>query len=761
MNAKTLKTTLVLAFALLYSFDSNAQSGEISGVVYNKTYENKLDNVIISIPELNAGAVTDSLGKYQISGLKAGKYDVYFSCVGYKKQVFEAEIKNGSSFTISIGLDYDILNLKEVKVTAGLGSTNISNTSIVNQIDMQLRPVNSAQDLLRMVPGLFIAQHAGGGKAEQIFLRGFDADHGTDFAIWTDGMPINMVSHAHGQGFADMHFLIPETINELDVNKGPYSAQYGDFATAGAGEFKTMNFLEQNQVKLEYGMFNTYRAMGIFNLLGPNKHFFSRQKESLYLATEYRYSDGYFDHPQHFNSFNIFTKYYGLLNNNTSLSFSVSHFNSIWDASGQIPLRATNEGITDWYGSMDPSEGGNTNRTNVNIILMHQFDASNNWKNQAYYSHYDFSLFSDFTFYMKDTAHGDEINQIDHRNIAGYQSTYQNQSTLFGKNLHSTFSAGGRYDFGQTGLVHADKRELLDTFNYGALHQADLNACLDENYDITSKLLINAGLRLDYFIFNYQDFIYDTASGHLTKPILSPKLNFYYTLNKSVQLYAKSGMGFHSNDARVVVTDQVAQTLPRAYGAEVGTLLKIGNNMLINVALWRLDLQSELTYDGDDANVIPSGRTKREGVDFGIRYEPINHIYFDMDINYNYGRYIDSPSTSNRIALAPIVTSVAGISYKSKTGFNGGLRYRYMGDRPANPQNTLTATGYFIMDAVAGYTYKRYQYGISIENLLNTKWKEAQFDTISQLKGESSPVEDINFTAGTPFSLKGTISYSF
>ena len=180
--------------------------------------------------------------------------------------------------------------------------------------------------------------------------------------------------------------------------------------------------------------------------------------------------------------------------------------------------------------------------------------------------------------------------------------------------------------------------------------------------------------------------------------------------------------------------------------------------MLINVALWRLDLQSELTYDGDDANVIPSGRTKREGVDFGIRYEPINHIYFDMDINYNYGRYIDSPSTSNRIALAPIVTSVAGISYKSKTGFNGGLRYRYMGDRPANPQNTLTATGYFIMDAVAGYTYKRYQYGISIENLLNTKWKEAQFDTISQLKGESSPVEDINFTAGTPFSLKGTIN---
>jgi len=738
-----------------------AQNGEISGVIYNKAYENKLKNVSVTIPEINKWTVTDSLGKYSIKGLPDGKYTVYFSCVGYKKQACKTEIKNNGMVVLSIGMDYGILNLKEVTVSAGQGNNSLSNTSVINQIDMGLRPVNSAQDLLRMVPGLFIAQHAGGGKAEQIFLRGFDADHGTDFAVWTDGMPVNMVSHAHGQGFADMHFLIPETINELDVNKGPYSAQYGDFATAGAGEFKTFNFLDQNQVKLEYGMFHTYRALGMFNLLGENRHLLSKQKESLYIASEYRYTDGYFDHPQHFNRFNFFSKYYGLLSNNTTLSIIASRFNSIWDASGQIPLRAVNEGLTDCYGSMDPSEGGYTSRTNVNVTLVHQFDAGNSWKNQAYYSRYNFSLFSDFTFYLKDTMHGDEINQVDHRNIYGYQSTYQNQSKLFGKNLYSDFSIGGRYDVGKTGLIHAMHRILLDTFNYGTLHQANLNAYVNENYDITSKLRVNAGLRLDYFVFNYQDIIYDTASGRLAKPILSPKLNFYYNVNPEVQLYLKSGIGFHSNDARVVVTDQVAQTLPRAYGAEVGTLLKIDDNMVINAALWRLDLQSELTYNGDDANVVPSGRTRREGVDFGIRYEPFQHIYFDLDANYNYGRYIDSPSESNRIALAPIFTSVAGISYKGTKGFSGGLRYRYMSNRPANPQNTLTATGYFIMDAVANYTYKRYQIGIAIENLLNTKWKEAQFDTVSQLKGETSPVEDIDFTAGTPFSLKGTVSYFF
>jgi len=616
-----------------------------------------------------------------------------------------------------------------------------------------------------MVPGLFIAQHAGGGKAEQIFLRGFDCDHGTDFASYVDGIPVNMVSHAHGQGYADLHFVIPETVEEMDVYKGPYYAKFGDLETSGAADFKTYNILNQNEIKLEYGQFDTYRVMAMINLLNDSTHLFSKLKENLYVAGEYRFTNGYFSNPEDFSKFNGLIKYYGQLTDKTTMSFSASLFTSKWNASGQIPTRAVSEGIIAPFGSLDPSEGGQTNRENINLIFDHYYDADHHLQNQFYYVHYNFNLYSDFTYFLVDTVHGDEINQRDKRNLFGYKSTYDLNSNLFGLKSFTSISAGFRYDNAHVSLIHDEKRVALDTFVDGQLNQLNAFSYIDENLLITPKFRINPGLRFDFFNFNFANTTHPDSSGNVTKALVSPKLNFIYDVAPEVQLYLKTGYGFHSNDARAIIINHVDHIddniVPRALGADVGTIFKPMPKMIINFALWTFYMQNELVYNGDDGTVSPIGATMRRGADLSVRYEFYTHLFFDADINYSYGRRLNVPSDSVYIPLAPILTSIAGITYKAASGINGSLRSRYLSDRPANEAWSRTATGYFLMDASLNYTRKQWEVGIAVENIFNIYWKEAEFDTQSRLKGEEVPVTQIDYTPGTPRSFRGHVSFFF
>ena len=237
---------------------------------------------------------------------------------------------------------------------------------VINELTLAKINQPDINKVLRMIPGLFIGQHAGGGKAEQLFLRGFDLDHGTDINLTVDGVPINMVSHAHGQGYADAHFIIPELIENVAFKKGLYDADKGNFTTAGWANYQTKKVLDQNFIKTEIGQFNTYRLVGAVNLLGTKA---ASRNQSAFLASEYNYSDAYFENPQHFKRFNLFGKYHGHLRENTSLTFTASTFWSRWDASVQIPDRAVADGSIGFYGAIDPNEGGTTSRTNLNVEL--------------------------------------------------------------------------------------------------------------------------------------------------------------------------------------------------------------------------------------------------------------------------------------------------------------------------------------------------------------------------------------------------------
>ena len=705
--------------------------------------------------------LTDENGRFTFNDTKERIQSIVFSGFGYEqKTIIASDFALGQTVSIT---PKSATTLDEVVVNSGTGTRQRNQ---ISKLDIQMRGVTNSQEVLRIVPGLFIGQHQGGGKAEQIFIRGFDCDHGTDISLNVDGMPINMVSHAHGQGYADAHFIIPETIESVDFKKGSYSADKGNFDTAGVVDFKTANSIDKNTLSLEGGMFNTARVVGVLNLLSVAQ---KAKQQSWYMATEYHYSDGYFDHPQHFNRFNFFTKYHGKVSESSFLQLSASTLYSKWDASGQIPERAVAEGLIGFYGALDPTEGGVTARSNVNAQLLTTLKNHDFIKNQVYYTNYSFDLHTNFTFYLDDPINGDQIRQKENRNLVGYNGSYNHISYLGSTKITTDAGITMRWDkTNNSELSHTvDRFTVINPIKLGDISELNAAVYLSETIKFNEKWQVNAGLRFDQF---YNQYYNKLASDPILNGvglykananIVSPKLSVYYQASKYTQFYIASGRGFHSNDTRAVVATDGKQILPPASGVDLGTLFKPTNHLLLHLAVWTMGLKQEFVYSGDGGLVEITGATRRIGVDGSIRYEPIRSVYVDIDVNYAHGRYVNLPKGQDYIPLAPVWSATGGIMYKNKKGFNGGLRYRFLSDRPAVEDYSLTAQGYFVTDAVLKYTKSRYEVGLKVNNIFNTQWKETQFATTTRLPNEIAPVTEICFTPGTRFAALLGVSYFF
>lgn len=725
---------MVLLFASLIT--SNAQV-TIRGRVVDAVSRQPIESASVSVVEdLRLASLTDQYGNFSIQSADK-KNDLRITYIGYKTAMVTVD----GEADIKIELNRDVVNLKDIV----LQTNQAAKFSTLAKIDLDLKPVRNTQELMRIVPGLFVAQHAGGGKAEQIFLRGFDCDHGTDIQVTVDGLPVNMVSHAHGQGYADAHFIIPETVNNIDFGAGPYYTQHGNLNTAGYVAFSTYHAIPESRVQVEAGRYHTFRTLALIDLLKKNK-----DVQSAYIAGEFYYTDGPTENKQSFNRFNIFGKYNLSLTDRTHLTASVSAFKSKWDASGQIPARAVETGLIDRFGSIDPSEGGNTERYNANITLAHRFNNNTVWENQAYFSRYKFSLYSDFSFFLIDSVNGDAINQREKRNVYGYTSKINHKTNLGNISVSATYGAGIRYDAtDNTELAHVVKRRFLEDSKLGDIRESNAFAFVQQQFSF-GNWLIDAGARLDYLHFRFIDKL-QLQQPSQGKSIVSPKVNIQYTINPSVQLYLKTGKGFHSNDTRAVVAHEGQGILPAAYGADLGIIIKPTSRLLLNIAAWYLYLDQEFVYNGDDANVIPSGKTRREGIDIIARYQFTNHLFISGNINLTRPKALGLPKGEDYIPLAPTASSTGGLYYKNKEGFNGSISYRYLKSRPANEDNSIIAKGYFVADAAINYTCSKYEIGMAFENVLNTKWNEAQFATESRLRNEMSAVTELNFTPGIPF----------
>ncbi len=719
---------------------------ELSGIV-SDDYQEPIPSVSVFNKTTSLYTYSDDLGNFTFDEVSIGD-TLQFMHIGFTTMTLEV---TDVQTPMMVVLTTNIVSLNEMII-----SPKRDPLKQITDIDIEISPVNSSQDILRKVPGLFIGQHAGGGKAEQLFLRGFDIDHGTDISISVDGLPVNMVSHAHGQGYADLHFVIPETIEKIDFGIGSYYENKGNFNTAGYVNFMTKRKLDDSSLKLEAGMFDTYRVLGMIDVLDKNNH-------DAYVATEYLISDGPFESPQNFDRLNVFGKYTGFVSDTDRVGVTASTFSSSWDASGQIPERAVQSGSITRFGAIDDTEGGYTSRTNLLLTYDKFINNETSLKSSLYLSRYDFELYSNFTFFLEDPVNGDQIRQKEDRTIYGFNSELQKSFST--QAVDGTWIAGIqlRKDLSLDNELSRtlNRVDILERIQLGDINETNIAAYLGTTIDI-DKWTINPSIRLDYFDFQYENALLSTiTASSQAKSTISPKLNVFYTQSEQLQLYAKAGKGFHSNDTRVVVAQEGREILPAAYSFDVGLTWKPTSTMFLNLTSWQLFLEQEFVYVGDAGIVEPSGRTRRQGIDLSYRYQPLPWLYWSLDANYTYARSTEEPEGQNFIPLAPDFTLVSGININHSSGFYGGLNIRYLDNRSANEDNSLVAEGYTVADLNMGYKFDKMSVGFQIQNLFDTEWNETQFATESRLFEEIQPVEEIHFTPGAPFFIKVILQYSF
>jgi outer membrane receptor protein involved in Fe transport len=782
----------------IFTFSAVAHNaGNICGTVSEAKSGIPLIGVNIQIKSSLIGTSTDINGKFEFQNIHIGTYNLVISSIGYQTIIRNVNVKENITDTLTINLEESVIGFDEITVQ-GVRPVSASSSKEIRAIDMQLKPFRTSQDMLLMVPGLVIAQHQGGGKAEQIFLRGFDCDHGTDISLNVDGMPVNMPTHAHGQGYADLHFLISETVDEMEVNKGPYLATEGDFCTAGAVNFKTKDILESNLVKIEAGQFNTQKYTLMFQ---PDN---GGIEQNGYLAMQYHQSDGPFLSPEKFQRMNIFGKYFFQLTTNSKLTFSAGGFSTGWNASGQIPDRAVKQGIISRFGGIDDLEGGVTNRKN--LIVGYKFLASdgNEFEVNSFFTQYNFKLYSNFTYFLQDSANGDMIEQNEHRTMQGINANYKFATTWFGMHQQNKIGGGYRGDNIGIQLWHSPNRIRMNVFTDDVVDQQNLNIWYQQEFVVSPKIKVVWGLRHDYFTFSKDDYAGSSldsinnglphGSGISFHSVFSPKLNLIISPNRKLDLYFNFGQGFHSNDARDAVIgnrvdelsntwkseglsdsqidtrlkkynfDPVMQktgTLPKATAAEIGIKTRLFNKLHLSVSTWYLYLDKEFVYSGDGGTTELSDPTQRLGVDASARLSILPWLWADIDINTAKGKIKNLPEGQNHIPLAPTLTATGGLSVIRDHGFSGSIRFRHLRDRPANEDNSIVALGHTLFNATLAYNYKQFTFNVYGENLLNIEWNEAQFATETRLKGEQESVTELCFTPGNPINFQFGVSYKF
>ena len=759
--------SLLYCFLVLFFSKTYGQTYGLSGKVIDIDTKSPISDVYVSVSNSENHSHSDKNGDFGIKELKPGKVVFYFERKGY--EIKEVELQLSQTITrLVVELQPKSKEVKEISVVADK-PLSAASSMYINQSGFLNRPRNSAQDLLRSVPGLFIAQHAGGGKAEQIFVRGFDCDHGTDVATFVDGLPVNMPSHGHGQGYADLHFVIPETVEGIQVFKGTSSPYFGDFATGAAIQFKTLDTLANNIVSIDGGSYPGLPAYSGTRMLAMAQIPDKTEKVASYFAVEMLNGRGYFERDQKLKRFNLFSKTTFQLSDNQRLQLTFSGFGSTWNASGQIPERLVESGAISRFGYVDPNEGGTTQRNNVNLVHTWKMKKGE-WETQAFASTYRFRLYSNFTFFLEDSLHGDMIEQDDQRTVFGIQTKYSIEHHI-GEN-HGRFTVGAmlRSDNIENQLWHAPVRYRLEAKAHANVLLRSQAIYANESFRISKKWRLDVGLRYDYLLFDVEDLlptdsVHTNYSGYNFQSGLHPKFNLAFSPTNNWQLFLNAGSGFHSNDGRSVVQDKNNHQLPLALSSEIGTLFSV-KKMVVSVALWEMEMANELVYVGDDGTTENRGTTRRFGVDFSLRAPITKWLFADADVNWARSRFtvalFQSEKTSDfYVPLAPILTTTGGLSTKFKMRIEASLRYRYMMARPANEDNSVSTRPYTVLDAMIAYKCKDWKWTLSVENLLNTKWNEAQFATTSKLQGETQAVQEIHFTPGTPFFAKLAIAYSF
>lgn len=706
------------------------------------------------------------------------------------------------------------VRLSEVVVEAEKPLSAASSQEIREQ-DFATRPHATIQEILNNIPGIVVTQHQGGGKAYQYLVRGFDSDHGTDVAVWVDNVPVNMVSHAHGQGYADLNFVIPETIDTVRLYKGPYFIEYGDFDTAAALQFDLIDRFKENFGHAEGGYFQTMRYVAGASAAVGNG--------TATAAGQAYFNNGPFISPNDFRRYNLFLKYTFDPSPDSKMSIWGSMMKSTWNASGQIPNREVLDGDISRFGSEDNSEGGHTDREDVSAKYTNKLTPDDTLNATFYVTHYSLNLFSDFTFFKDsglrfiqqpdgriidtrdapviDGANyipGDGIQQTDGRMLFGGQIDYTKAWDIFGIASETKIGIQNRNDTIDLTLNRQVRRQQFFKVNNVHVWENSIGLFLGQQVFPFEWLRLDAGVRGDIFFFDVHNNGFQQApdpnfysvdiGGKTNDSITSAKANAVITPIDNTEIYLNFGTGFHSNDARATVPNTINSPDPetfvptedfapltRAIGTEIGARTKLFERLNVASALWLLDLDDELVFSGDGGTLEPlASRTRRWGVDFELRYQITDKLHFDYDLTWDDPRQVPSGLA---VPLAPTLLMNGGVLYEWFEGFSTSLRVRYLDNRPGNDERTITVPGYTLVDILARYRWRNVELALDFLNVTDTAWDEAAFvfgtcvrndemaggDTCNSkpMHNEQAGIDDINFTPGNPFNIRGGVTIFF
>jgi len=642
-----------------------------------------------------------------------------------------------------------------------VGTANSAGEGVVGNPQIESRPLLRPAEVLETVPGLIATQHSGGGKANQYFLRGFNLDHGTDFATSLDGIPMNLPSHAHGQGYTDLNFLIPELVQEITYKKGPYFPDEGDFSSAGAANIRYFDVLPEGIAKAEGGQYNYGRTLVANSPALWGGH--------LLYALEGVFNGGPWDHPDDYYKFN------GLLRfsrGDASDGFSVTGigYYGHWNATDQVPERAIKEGLIDRWGAIDPSDAGRSSR----------FSLSGEWHRDvgpgqvrilAYGYHYDLDLYSNFTYFLDNPEKGDQFEQKDDRFVLGLVPTYHWTMDLLNRTFDNTVGVQVRSDLIHNGLYNTEDRNRYSATRHDHIDQTSIGLFLQNKVSWNDWFRTFGGCRVDIFNFDV-DSNNQANSGSKTSALASPKLSLIFGPWYQTELYLNGGFDFHSNDARGVMTTvdpktgepvQPADALVRSKGAEVGIRTAALPHLQSSIALWMLDIDSELVLEGDTGTTAPSRPSRRYGVELANFYSPLPWLTFDADFAWSHARFRDHEPIGDYVPEAIETVVASGVTVHDLYGFFGSLRVRYFGPRALIEDDSVRSNASTIVNLQAGYQITpHWSLTLDVFNLLNAKVSDIDYYYTSRLRGEPPDgVDDVVTHPAEPRAFRGTVTYYF
>ena len=760
----------VVMFAL--GVPALAQTGSVAGRVLDQTgavLPGVTIDLVVQSTELTQ--TNDSEGRYQFDHVPSGSAELTFRLLNFSVARRTVSVGNGNvtvpDTTLTLALNADVVvtgtstfrNIADIENPAEnlVGIAAAASQGAVTAAQLDARPLMRAGEVLETVPGLIISQHSGEGKANQYYLRGFNLDHGTDFATTVAGVPVNTPTGAHAHGYADVSFLIPELVSGVQYKKGPYFADEGDFAAAGSANVNYVNRLERPEFRLSGGNDGWGRLFGAASprvgsgfLLG---------------AVEVNRNDGPWVRPDDYRKLNGVVRY-SQGDNRNGFSVTGMGYWADWDSTDQVAERAIASGQISRFGNLDASDGGKANRQSVAVELQRSSGPSS-LRATGFVLHNSLNLFSNFTYFLDDPEHGDQFEQSERRTAVGGRLTYRRLGHFFERHTESAIGVQVRRDWlDPVGLYRTEARQRHSTTREDEVGQTMTSVFAQSEIEWTRTLRTMVGLRADAYQFSVTS---DNPlnSGDGSDRLVSPKVGAVFGPWAGTELYANAGMGFHSNDARGAVirgnpADPVTP-LVRAKGAEVGVRTVRIRGLQSTVALWYLGLDSELLFVGD-AGTTEAGRpSRRVGIEWTNYARLMPWLTLDADLAFTRARFTDDDPAGTRIPGALDRVISAGVTVEARKPLFGSLRVRHFGPRPLIEDASVTSKSTTLWNGEIGYRLSpNARIVLEAFNIFDAEVSDIDYYYTSRLRGEpAGGVDDIHLHPALPRSARIGIQFSF